>query len=439
MSASTTYDWLKQLPSALLRQDEIPLLGFPPPFPWEQLSAKLAELFAISDLSIKPATSFEWRTGENLFSGMGDKLVPLHVSIAPTGGTLCWIMPESDITLLMQLLLKQEQQPLDIIDPDFQQGFYRFLAIETIHSISRLDFDKALSAHIMTSQDLPKEDALCLDISIETQQKTVWGRLVISAELRQKWKERYAQRTLEIPVSERLNLTIGLEVGRIRLKPSEWSQLAVGDFLILDSCTLEPDGKGKILLRVEGLPLFNAELQNGKINILEYSSYHEGDADMTHDPDNNEEIEEEEEEEEELEEEPEEEEEEAEEEEEPEEEEEEFELDEEPQEKWPPPPERRPVQPQQPQPQPAQAASTPVESAPEEKSVSLGDVPLPVIIEVGRLQMSLQKLTQLQPGNLLELNVRPEDGVDLIVNGKRIAKGELLRIGESLGVRILDI
>ena len=45
----------------------------------------------------------------------------------------------------------------------------------------------------------------------------------------------------------------------------------------------------------------------------------------------------------------------------------------------------------------------------------------------------------LKPGNLSELNVHPESGIDLIVNGSRIAKGELLQIGETLGVRITEM
>lgn len=75
----------------------------------------------------------------------------------------------------------------------------------------------------------------------------------------------------------------------------------------------------------------------------------------------------------------------------------------------------------------------------EKKLFSPATLPMNIVVEVGRLQMSLQKLLELQPGNLLELNLRPESGVDLVVNGKRIAKGELLLIGDALGVRILDI
>jgi flagellar motor switch protein FliN/FliY len=73
------------------------------------------------------------------------------------------------------------------------------------------------------------------------------------------------------------------------------------------------------------------------------------------------------------------------------------------------------------------------------QAATLDDIPLNVIVEVGRLQMSIKKLLELQPGNMLELDIHPEAGVDLVVNGKRIARGELLRVGEVLGIRIVEL
>lgn len=65
------------------------------------------------------------------------------------------------------------------------------------------------------------------------------------------------------------------------------------------------------------------------------------------------------------------------------------------------------------------------------------NIPFPIVVEVGRIKMSLEKLLQLQPGNVLETSVRPEQGVYLTVHGKRIAKGELVKVGDVLGVKIL--
>jgi flagellar motor switch protein FliN len=74
------------------------------------------------------------------------------------------------------------------------------------------------------------------------------------------------------------------------------------------------------------------------------------------------------------------------------------------------------------------------------KNLSLPkDIPFPIVVEIGQLKMSLEKLLQLQPGNVLEMTVRPEQGVYLTVHGKRIAQGELIKIGDVLGVKILHL
>lgn len=75
----------------------------------------------------------------------------------------------------------------------------------------------------------------------------------------------------------------------------------------------------------------------------------------------------------------------------------------------------------------------------EKKASTPQDIPLNIVVEVGRLQMPIKTLMELKPGNLLNLNIHPESGVDLIVNGCRIGKGELLQIGETLGIRILEL
>ncbi len=59
--------------------------------------------------------------------------------------------------------------------------------------------------------------------------------------------------------------------------------------------------------------------------------------------------------------------------------------------------------------------------------------------EAGRLNISLQQLLELKSGSHLELPIRPEQGVDITLSGKRIAKAELIKLGEATGLRLLDI
>lgn len=69
----------------------------------------------------------------------------------------------------------------------------------------------------------------------------------------------------------------------------------------------------------------------------------------------------------------------------------------------------------------------------------LGDIPISVVIELGRVQLSADEVIRLRPGQLLELGRSPTDPVDLVVNGRLLAKGELVEIEGSLGVKILNL
>lgn len=88
--------------------------------------------------------------------------------------------------------------------------------------------------------------------------------------------------------------------------------------------------------------------------------------------------------------------------------------------------------------QPKAAADTAHEPHAPKKAVPLQEIPLCVVLEVGRIQMSIKKLLELQPGNMLEVDIHPEAGVDMVVNGKKVARGELLKIGDAIGVRISE-
>jgi flagellar motor switch protein FliN len=437
------YDWIKQIPGDLFQLDEIPLLGFSPPFPWDNFSDLLSRTFQVEGIKVKPS-EMRWRAQEELFEEMGDNIKPLHCTVAPIESSICWIMSEKDVDRLLSLLFIRQKPPLEGIDPQVREAFYRFIAVEVVNAVEKSDFDKTLSATILSNTELPSRHALCLDIDISFLQETMRGRLVIPPEFRQSWKKRYLKQINNIyasPLSETLQVIVHLEGGRTHLKLSEWRSIQIGDFLILDSCTLDPsEDKGRIMLTVNGIPLFRGKIKQGNIKILEHPLYHEVHTTMNKHPSEEDEEEKEEEEEEfedlddelesefgeeseeEEEEEPEIEEEEEEEFEDLEEFEEEIEEEEEKEEKKIPPE---------------------LQGAPAKKAVAPGggveDIPLPVIIEVGRLQVSIKKLMELQPGNMLELDIHPEKGVDLVLNGKCIAKGELLRIGETLGVRILEL
>ncbi|WP_295156157.1 flagellar motor switch protein FliN [uncultured Brachyspira sp.] len=69
----------------------------------------------------------------------------------------------------------------------------------------------------------------------------------------------------------------------------------------------------------------------------------------------------------------------------------------------------------------------------------LMDVSINVIVELGRAKLSVREILSLGEGSIIELQKLSGEPIDLLVNGKLIAKGEVVVIDESFGVRITDI
>ncbi len=67
------------------------------------------------------------------------------------------------------------------------------------------------------------------------------------------------------------------------------------------------------------------------------------------------------------------------------------------------------------------------------------DVPLRVTVELGRTEMSIREVLALGPGSVVELSKVAGEVVDILVNGKLIAHGEVVVIDDMFGVRVTDI
>jgi flagellar motor switch protein FliN/FliY len=78
-------------------------------------------------------------------------------------------------------------------------------------------------------------------------------------------------------------------------------------------------------------------------------------------------------------------------------------------------------------------------SAEKESIELIMDVPLEITVELGRTKKLIKDILEFGPGTILELDKLAGEPVDILVNGKYIAKGEVVVIDESFGVRITDI
>ena len=67
------------------------------------------------------------------------------------------------------------------------------------------------------------------------------------------------------------------------------------------------------------------------------------------------------------------------------------------------------------------------------------DVPLEVTVELGRTTKSIKDILEFAPGTIVELNKIAGEPIDVLVNGKYVAKGEVVVIEESFGIKITEI
>jgi flagellar motor switch protein FliN/FliY len=276
-------------------------------------------------------------------------------------------------------------------------------------------------------QDLPSEEEACfmIDLHLAIRGKDVWGRILLSESFKKEWKAFFAHLpppNLSEEMKSKITTQVSLEIGYCRLNLEEWGKVKEGDFILLDRCSYDPEmQKGNVILALQGKPLFRGRFKENEIKITGYPVYEEVsdameegsfrnrfESDEDEDEDLYEDFDDE--------------------------DDSEFEEDEEDI--------FAGLEPRQEAPQKEKVVERkPAQLAPEEETTSLSptDLPLHLTIEVGRILMTAGALMSLAPGNLLELNVSPEQGVDLVINGKKVGRGELIRMGDVLGVRILSL
>jgi flagellar motor switch protein FliN/FliY len=86
------------------------------------------------------------------------------------------------------------------------------------------------------------------------------------------------------------------------------------------------------------------------------------------------------------------------------------------------------------------AVPAPSQGSPELAGLDIVlDVPVELAVEIGRTEMTIGETLDLGPGSIVVLNRMTGEPVDLLVNGRRIARGEVVAIDEQFGLRITTV
>jgi flagellar motor switch protein FliN/FliY len=343
-----SYDWIKLVEQALLKVQQLPALEEHFPFPWEEAGEALKESLGVSDLTIS-CTRSVWKNQHEFLQGMGESPSVVSIELAPIEGKLFFILSQGDVTeLTANVLVGEEKEPLS--GAKLKTGFYHFLLLKVLNTLDHLKIFKDVSLHLLPNSSLPQENGFCIDIAVALSTRTLQARLVCPQSFISAFKAHQPlQKTTILSLAhEPIEISLRCEIGHTTLKSEEWEGVQVGDFVVLDRCSFDPqEGKGSMTVCLGDVPLLMARFKPEGMKVLDYAFYQEE------------------------------------------------------------------------------------ETAPSQD--------LLLTAEVGRIQISLQKLLELKSGSMLDLPMRPEHGIDITLGGKRIAKAELLKLGEISGLRILDI
>lgn len=80
-----------------------------------------------------------------------------------------------------------------------------------------------------------------------------------------------------------------------------------------------------------------------------------------------------------------------------------------------------------------------MDNSDDDRVANLADIPVTLVFEAGRIALPLAEIQRLDTGSLIPLDAPVDSGVAIFANGKRVGHGELIKLGEELGIRIVNI
>ncbi len=83
--------------------------------------------------------------------------------------------------------------------------------------------------------------------------------------------------------------------------------------------------------------------------------------------------------------------------------------------------------------------SAPISMEERRKLDAILDIPVTITMEVGRSQISIRNLLQLNQGSVVELDRVAGEPLDVLVNGTLIAHGEVVVVNDKFGIRLTDV
>ncbi|OJU82082.1 MAG: hypothetical protein BGO10_04330 [Chlamydia sp. 32-24] len=433
---------LKEMPSSLGRLEPFSLIQLLDRFLSENFLLEFIAKFSLQQLEVEWKNGL-WKKNSEITNSFAKEIYTLKINFSSIQEEAYFLVSKHDLKTMLESFL-QIPQSNDLIHEEFLKGFLLFVGYEII-SISQ----KSLTEKQSIRLELTSIDDLTLaftrDLEIKINNNIFLTRFIFPENFVNNctalkkstlWKES--------SLAKLIPLELSFEIGKVALKQQEWQKVKIGDFILLDSCTFDPNFATKsALMLVQNIPFYQGTWSEKGFTIKNRITFEEVNSmiDKKFGQDDDEEEEDfkgfnfdiddeddddddEDEEDDFL-----------------------FEEDEETKKRL------RELQKdlqnvgqdEEEEQQSSNFLASETEASPssiqsvDAKTGELENIPLQVVVEVSRVHMNLDKVLELQPGTVLDLHKPLEPKVILSINGKKVAQGELLKLGENLGVRITEI
>jgi flagellar motor switch protein FliN/FliY len=418
-----SWQWVKSISHSLYLLDQKPLVGFCKPFPCDELAKTLAKTLGMENCTLSLTTG-EWKEGKECFQGIGTPFFSARLGASGLSGHAFFLISKQDVQKLFAQILHLSPLTVSEQSQDILESFYHFLSIHTLFSANQMRFAENISFSLHSYEEPPQESSfLCRDVIMSIQEETFIFRLLMDKEFMSSWTRHFSTQVGKAKQLDAIPVTLHLEAGKVVFPLNRLLEIEPGDFIICDKMSYNPDDEtSKLLLTLDERPLFRASIKARSLKILEiplateeydsmvdkippisptqghqnsHQDFHEDFFDDDDDDFEDEDFDETEEE----------------------------RVQEEVHEKA----------------VPEKALEKAPAKAPLSGKLTSDDIPVTVTVELAQVTMSAQKLIELQPGNVVELDSSPDGSCLLTTGGKIIGRGEILKIGDTLGIRVLEI
>ena len=373
---SNHHTWIKQLEEAVEATLDTPIWGKTPIFPLEYFKYELKALFQLPNLEIE-VISADWMTAETILKQSGHQPQIIGLECAPLKTPCYLVLPKEEISMITSWLIAPNAPKSGFHDLDLQRGFFRFFLLEMLLLVKNLNLYEGISIRL-SDEPLKPVNSYVINIAIKNAPLQVIARLILPEPFQKEFHQYFE--TKKIPLEKRINLSelflnFSISCGTIRQTAHALKKVRSGDVLLLMHSSYQPNSKkGYFKLQLGNKPLFQVKLKEDHIKILDYILLNE-EPPMDQDEENtlHDDINDD------------------------------LGL---------------------------------TEQNNEDGLIDPSRVNLTLVVEIGRFEMTLNQLLELKPGSSLPFSKRPEEGVVIRLNDKRIAEGELIQIGDLIGVKI---